>query len=284
MKCPYCVEEINDDAIVCKHCQRDFYVIQPLMAKLKAATARVKLLEKKLHAAGLDPDGETPIKATPAPPTVAARAAVVVAIVDDHLPTLPVWLTVSLTFLFLIAAHFIIIIQLDLPLLYLRVASIGVPLAFGFFYRKSLDRWLGWDLVTGLVIAIASILAMSAIVARVDHVAWLPQDAAGWREYAEYAASIGFGFFTGCVLRHGLMVARSPSPSVSYLIELISRYIATKMKKKKEDGGDDEGDERAPKDKIDEQVKKIESLISGAIAAGSVAISIYTGLSGFLQK
>jgi len=283
MKCPYCVEEINVDAIVCKHCHRDFYVIQPLMAQLKVATARVKQLENLFHAAGLDPDGEAVVKPKPAEAMVVDKAASIVAAVDDRLPTLPVWVTVSLTFLFLIAAHYLIIVRFDLPLIYLRVVSIAVPLTFGFFYRKSLDRWLGWDLVTGLVIAVAAILAMSAVVARVDQVAWLPQDGQGWREYAEYAASIGFGFFAGCVLRHGLMVARSPSPRVSFLIELVSRYVAIKMKIRKQDDGDDhEGS--APKDKIDEQVKKIESLVSGAIAAGSVAISIYTGLSGFLQK
>jgi len=80
------------------------------------------------------------------------------------------------------------------------------------------------------------------------------------------------------VLRHGLMVARAPSPKVSFLVELIARFIAKKMKGK----GDDDDDDR-PRDAIDEKVKKIETLVSGAIAAGSVAVSIYTGLSGLIH-
>ena len=129
------------------------------------------------------------------------------------------------------------------------MVSIIVPLALGFLYRKSLDRWLFSDLGTGLAIAAASILAMSAVVARTDHVPILPHDTQGWREIAEYTLSIGFGFFTGCVLRHGLMVARAPSPKVSYLVELASRFIAKKLNSNK--AGDDDD---TPKDEIDAQV------------------------------
>ena len=280
MQCPYCAETIKDDAIACKHCNRDFFIIQPLMAKLKAANKRVSQLEKKLKAAGLNPDLEgTQVPAGLPAASVAQQTAAVVGTINSAIPTLPVYVAAIATIILLVAAHFVIIVQYDFPLVFLRVVSIAVPFAFGFLNRKAIDRWLGWDLAIGIAIAAISVLAMSVVVSRVDKVPILPSDGQGWIEYAQYAASIAFGFFAGCVLRHGLVVASSPSPRASFLIELVSRFIASKLKKE----GDGDDDEKSG-DAVDATLKKIQTLITGAIAIGSVAVSAYTGLSGILGK
>ena len=41
MTCPYCQSEVHPDAVVCKTCHRDFYLVKPMMEKVAA-------LEKQL--------------------------------------------------------------------------------------------------------------------------------------------------------------------------------------------------------------------------------------------
>ena len=55
MRCPYCVSEIADEALVCPVCKRDLYLFKPLLERIEqlekqvadkdALAARVALLE-----------------------------------------------------------------------------------------------------------------------------------------------------------------------------------------------------------------------------------------------
>jgi hypothetical protein len=51
MKCPFCAEEVKDDATVCKHCRYDLTVVRALMERIEDLT---KQLQSRCRRAGGD--------------------------------------------------------------------------------------------------------------------------------------------------------------------------------------------------------------------------------------
>ena len=273
MKCPFCAEEVKADAVVCKHCRHDLTVVRALVE-------RIEDLTKKLQHASALPT-VTREQSTGTAPVVQAphseRAAAVADAIERHIPLLSPLATVLLALGALLLAHFIIVIHYDLSLLWLHIASLVLPFAFGFIYRQNTTEYLSSDLLAGALLAVAAILAMSAVVAEVDKVPVLPTDRQGWIEYIEYGASIALAFFAGAVCRQTAIAMSRPTAKTSRFVYFAAKYTTAKV------SGVTPHDPHDPRmDKYLKRVGLAEKIITASIAGASALVSVWSGLGQFL--
>ncbi len=256
MRCPYCAEVVHDDAIVCPHCHRDFSPMKPMMRQVEALSARVEALEKAVPAA--------PVAVTEAFPASAPAMAV---------PAGPSWSLVPplVAIVLLVAAHYLIILQLDLPLLALRTVSILIPFVAGFLFRRSVGHALWFDFVAGLCVALVAIYAMLFVVARTDGVPILPTNVVGWRELVDYTVSITLGFFAGALMRQCVLLAREPDAEGRGLLGALTHALLRDVM-----GTQD-------RKSLEAQLKSVEAIITSGFAVLVAIGSIIAGIGKLLQ-
>lgn len=259
MKCPCCVSEIAREALVCPVCRRDLYLFKPLLARIAELE---QALEESRAAATTRPT---------ATPSAASAVQTDVSTLQAGLPPVPAssrgWLYFwGLPLVMLLLAHGLIVVVFDLNTLYLRIVSLLIPLPFGYLWLRQRPDALARGALAAFLMAALAVLGMSGVVAWVDGVPWLPQGRGEWREFAEYAASVGFSYLTGMLL--GRLKARSDDlvRNGGWKMALARRMVSGPPSM----------------ENLQAAVSRINEVSSSLVAIGTTAISIYTGLKDLL--
>jgi len=179
MECPFCAETIKDEAVVCKHCNRDLRVALPVIAEIQETVLELDRLQRQLD-----------------------RVNTSLALFDR--PARFLFLNggiyVLLPSLLLLAVHYLVTVAMNVSPLYLRIASVIIPMPFG-MAAFALSK-IGYRGAFGLgaLTAAVSVTGMFAVVAYLDGTSMVPATLQEWRETFEYGLSIALAFLTGNIL------------------------------------------------------------------------------------
>ena len=174
----------------------------------------------------------------------------------------------------LLAAHFLATVTFDLPLIYLRLASLIIPLPFGIAACVAHRIGPRGALCIGVATALLSVGGMLTVIGYLDNVPILPGSWNEWRETFEYAASIALSLLTGNImavlalrlLPSTIASGDKPNPAAFRVALLLGPHL-----------GEDARRRRARK--IQDLAQTIGPL---AGVAASAYGSIYTGLKSLL--
>jgi hypothetical protein len=174
----------------------------------------------------------------------------------------------------LVLAHILVTIVLDIPPLPLRLASVAIPLLFGFF-SYPLSRTTPLEAIALAILAsLVSIASMLTVTGLHDAVPIVPRTAIEWREVAEYGASIVLAFMSGHLLGTLLFAVFPVVLSQRGKPNAIAFRIARLL------GG------HAGDDQLRRRARVIQDLLRTAGPVIGVVLtaigSLYTGLKGML--
>lgn len=179
MECPFCAETIKDEAVVCKHCSRDLRIVRPVIAEIQEIVLELDGLQRELDR---------------------TRARIERIRSPGHFYIIHSLAYILVPVILLVAAHIFVTITLNVNPLYLRLASVIIPLPFGLLIRARHKVGFRGAMLVGCLTAAIAVTCMLTVTGINDNVPIVPGPWIEWREVIEYSLSIALAFVTGNIL------------------------------------------------------------------------------------
>ena len=153
MECPFCIETLKDEAIVCRRCTRDLTLVRPVIFEIQSLIDEIRSLQSEL-----------------------TRSKMLLALIDapGRFLSMQVGAFVMLPSILLLAAHYLVTFQFDVTPVYLRIASVLIPLPFGFALATRRGFGFREALAFGVATAALSVGCMLLVTGYLDDVSVLP--------------------------------------------------------------------------------------------------------------
>src|ERR1700730_5041331 len=236
MECPFCVETIRDESLVCRHCARDLALVRPVIFEIQAMTAEIDARQHELNRVRIK------LAAAEAPGRFLLEHTLAFVVFPSVL---------------LVTAHFLVMFRFDVSEIYLRIASVLIPLPFGFALAATLSVW-----------------SMLAVTGYLDGVPVLPSNWLEWKESIEYGMSIALAFGAGNILAYlffetlprAVTSSGKPTAAAYFIARAWGQHVGKEALRRRA--------------RLLQDILRTAGPIAGLVA--TVSGSIYTGLKGFL--
>jgi hypothetical protein len=206
--------------------QLELRLAEQTRADFATYEVRIAVLERELATLqAAQPAGPAPLSTGGHPPLV--RGSIALPSVSGRKPY---WVSLALALgsalVLLVTAHILLLFVYDVKPIFLRIASILIPIPFGFALLAWHPNRFRRSAIGGFAIAAIAVWLMLVTTAFVDNVPVMPQSMRDVREMLEYMASIALAFLTGLLLGklhyRRLHVSTEPNRLAVVLAELFS--------------------------------------------------------------
>ena len=185
-------------------------------------------------------------------------------------------LYVAIPVILLVIAHVLVTIVFNVQPLFLRLASVIIPVPFGFLAFVVSRLGLSGAFALGISAATIAVALMLVITGVNDAVPIIPASRGEWREVAEYVASVCLAFVTGNILSAlifrilpgTLAGGGRPNPAAFKVARLLGQHV-----------GEEQLRRRA---RLMQDLMQTAGPLAG-LAATAVG-SIYAGLKGVIGQ